>query len=1403
MAYFATGAAFTAALNKLPAATTGSYKAFDAFYYAQNYMGAYAGTLSPIEHFVQVGAARGYKPNSDFDPAYYQSKYADLKDLDAADLLYHYVASGLNEGRAGNATLAAVTWSEYLAAYPDVAKYVTDNLASFGGSTTNGAIAHYVKFGVAQGFTLPAKAVVQAASTFTLTTGADSGALFTGGAGNDTFNADTTTLGSLDVLDGGAGTDTLAVKDSASITSLGSATISGIETLTLNSTAGGVGALVTTAGAAVAQVVTITSGTPSASQKYDIQIGDQVYTTAAVSAATKAAADTAIKDVLTAHLGDGITITNTTDGTVVVTANVAGSPLPAIAASIAAATSSATGTVSVAATTANVLATSATAAKQVQTITLDATSVASTDTVTVSVAGRDYSKAASGSTDATLADDVAALLNLALGDDSATALFDTVTVTALTAGVPLPVINVATTGTHTDTFAQVSANRVVDTVGTTAAAIAAPTATTSATVTAGAGVVNVSVPATSTLSVTKGTSVQTSGGTDVTVAGATGSLSVTGATGVINVTTTNPSSTSTKVASNVGTGQTAATGTGIYVTGGTTVTVKQNGATTTSSSTSSTAYTNTINVGVNPTGAKDVGSSPFAGAVKSPTSTAYFNAVGGLAAAPTGDVTVNAFNNYTVGSGSTVGAAGKSSVAYAAATQNVFVNGATTVSLTGVGTGTVTDVKTTFVASSATDTTGAVAGESKLATVNLTGITGTTTIKSDAISTVNVKDASGSSAAVSVSNSGTTGVNAGAFNLNVGNSTVTVTNATATSVNVGSTAATTYATINGTAPVTNKSALTLNAVKATSLNLTNADAVTLTTGTAGLAKVATITASGAGNLTANITSATNYAKLVTVDASAKTGKVALTLNATASFPDSGQVIKTGSGADTVTLTGAIGSTNATLGGLVTTTIDLGAGNDALVKSGGSVATGAAIDAGAGTDTLDVTLITIGNAAIFKNFERLNLKSAEEGGSFDATLLENSSINGIKLSGDLATTGTTDTYAVTNLVGTTATVDVTASTAATVTATLATSTGTSDVMNINFASSTTLSSGTPTVTTITNVDVDGIKTTGIETVNVSSGGSVTNEVNFINQSLVINKLNLFTDTTNKTSSIVITGAKEFTLGTFTVSRDAATELTVDGATFAGGSDADGVYQNSTLDDLNTATADVQAGLTLIDASATTGGVNIWAGTSDALTGSWNQIYDGLTIKGGSGSDMIRNSAEEGVTTGGDGKDWLIVDGYMGSVDGGAGDDTLVASGDNVRATLTGGAGNDTFDVSTATLGGGSAITSTTTLKFVTITDFGAGDTLKLNDSTAASSAITDGRAAAAASTSATLYGATNAALGAATAADEAVWFTLSGATYVAVDKDGDAAFSDGDILVKLTGIHELTASTATTGLFGEA
>lgn len=233
MTYFTTGAQLQAALNALPNTKTGNFVAFDSFFYGQQYMADYQGTLSPIEHFVQIGAARGYKPNATFDPTYYKNAFADLKntDFNAADLLYHYMQYGLDEGRTPNAALATFDGTAYLAANPAVAAYVNANLAQFGGSATNGALAHYVKFGAAEGRTAPGTSVSNG-QTFTLTASIDN---FTGTAGNDIFIGDNTqtngSAGPGDQINGGAGSDTLKLFAAAGATALNLPQLKGVENL--------------------------------------------------------------------------------------------------------------------------------------------------------------------------------------------------------------------------------------------------------------------------------------------------------------------------------------------------------------------------------------------------------------------------------------------------------------------------------------------------------------------------------------------------------------------------------------------------------------------------------------------------------------------------------------------------------------------------------------------------------------------------------------------------------------------------------------------------------------------------------------------------------------------------------------------------------------------------------------------------------------------------------------------------------------------------------------------------------------------------------------------------------------------------------------------------------------------
>ena len=97
----------------------------------------------------------------------------------------------------------------------------------------------------------------------------DTGAAFTGGAGNDTLVATVATMGALDVSDGGAGTDTFSINESVDVTSIPGA-YTGYETMSVSST-GNIGAIKVSATAAVKQKDLITvSAASSTSQKYDV-----------------------------------------------------------------------------------------------------------------------------------------------------------------------------------------------------------------------------------------------------------------------------------------------------------------------------------------------------------------------------------------------------------------------------------------------------------------------------------------------------------------------------------------------------------------------------------------------------------------------------------------------------------------------------------------------------------------------------------------------------------------------------------------------------------------------------------------------------------------------------------------------------------------------------------------------------------------------------------------------------------------------------------------------------------------------------------------------------------------------------------------------------------------------------
>lgn len=128
---------------------------FDAAYYLLSHP-ELAGTVNlqtAFGHYLSNGSAASYQPNSWFDPVFYANRWSDLRgaNLDAATLFQHYNLYGVWEGRSASTVYDQYDGARYLRDNPDVGAYVDSNLATFLGSRTNGAIAHYIIYGADEG----------------------------------------------------------------------------------------------------------------------------------------------------------------------------------------------------------------------------------------------------------------------------------------------------------------------------------------------------------------------------------------------------------------------------------------------------------------------------------------------------------------------------------------------------------------------------------------------------------------------------------------------------------------------------------------------------------------------------------------------------------------------------------------------------------------------------------------------------------------------------------------------------------------------------------------------------------------------------------------------------------------------------------------------------------------------------------------------------------------------------------------------------------------------------------------------------------------------------------------------------------------------------------------------------
>ncbi len=187
---------------------------------------------------------------------------------------------------------------------------------------------------------------------------------------------------------------------------------------------------------------------------------------------------------------------------------------------------------------------------------------------------------------------------------------------------------------------------------------------------------------------------------------------------------------------------------------------------------------------------------------------------------------------------------------------------------------------------------------------------------------------------------------------------------------------------------------------------------------------------------------------------------------------------------------------------------------------------------------------------------------------------------------------------------------------------------------------------------------------------------------------------------------------------------------------------------------------KTGVSLIDGSAATGNLNINTANIDPA---------GLVIKTGAGADTITLSS-------------------AATVFAGAGADSIVTAA--ASSTITGGTGVTSVDARLT------LAASTAAPKITTLTDAKALDTLTLIDH--GTEVFTTTKVDV--STATALFGGTVNALSLASTADGSTnstikWFQYAGDTYV-VEHNATAGFATGDVVVKLSGLHDL--STATLG-----
>lgn len=411
--------------------------------------------------------------------------------------------------------------------------------------------------------------------------------------------------------------------------------------------------------------------------------------------------------------------------------------------------------------------------------------------------------------------------------------------------------------------------------------------------------------------------------------------------------------------------------------------------------------------------------------------------------------------------------------------------------------------------------------------------------------------------------------------------------------------------------------------------------------------IATLTVTGAGSLDVSATDLVKVATLTAGDGGItfKNGAATATLTAT-----------TGAGKDSLSILGSktgtisVGGGNDTVasltdGLLATSVIDLGAGDDSLTLAA-DPAGGVTLSGGEGSDSLGMAAAQYATISGFSatnlgkitGFEVLSITGAALA---DATNLDLSKIAGIT-SAQILGVVTTKAATISNVGANSSVVlkgDLATNDGA-LTVSLKDATGTADVLNLTLNQSITQNND-GTVDTFAS-DVAGLTLTGIETVNVTSTGTLSAAVTAGNKTDTATNLLKITD--NDLVTLNIAGDQGFS---FTSAAGMTKLVTVNagtstGATFTGGAESGNVI------DLTAHVGVASAGVTV------TGSSKI-----DLITGSDNAD----TITAGAGADVVLGGKGADTIDGGDGAD---------KITGGAGGDKI-----------TTGAGNDIVIIAAST------------------------------------------------------------------------------------------------------------------------